>query len=64
MFDDGKEAEAYVVVSIQAGPGGGRVRRRGHAGGVTGRRTGHDRRDRAACSRREKREKYKARTIG
>jgi hypothetical protein len=63
MFDDGKDAEACVVVSIQP------VRRRERAspwpsGGVTGRRTGHDRRDRAACSRREKREKYKARTIG
>jgi hypothetical protein len=29
MFDDDKDAEAYVVASIHAGPGGERVRRRG-----------------------------------
>jgi len=29
MFDDGKDAEDYVVVSIHAGPGGERARRRG-----------------------------------
>jgi hypothetical protein len=52
MFEDGKEGEAGVGVSIQP------------EAGVTRRQAGHQWMERAACARREKRAKYKARTIG
>jgi hypothetical protein len=52
MFDHGKERRGSVVVSIQ------------RQAGVIRRQAGHQRVERAAAPRREKRVKYKARTIG
>jgi hypothetical protein len=52
MFEDSKEGVVGVVVSIQPDAG------------VTRRQAGHQWMERATCARREKRAKYKARTIG